>query len=122
MTLKDQIQIDASVVFCNTSDFAEVVTYHPHRYFGDAERASRSISAVVLREQITALAEDGGETVLPVYQVHVANDSSLGVSSDELDLGGDQIELPPRDGKTAERKTVTQLLDQDNGMLILECR
>lgn len=121
MTLRAAIATDAYTVFTSTDEFAEAITYHPHRYYGDAARDSRSINAVVFREQIQVLAEDG-DTVLPVYQIHVANDSTYGISSDELDLGGDQLEFPPRDGKTAERKTITQLLTQDHGMLVLECR
>jgi len=121
MTLHDMIQADAATVFCSVDDFAESVSYYPHRFYGDEVRAVRVINAVVFREQIAVLNEDV-ETVAPVYQVHVANDSTTGISSDELDTGGDQILLPPRDGKTAELKTITQLLTQDHGMLVLECR
>ena len=121
MTLRDTIETDAEVVFCNANDFAEAVTYYPHRFYGESLRASRSIVAVVFREQIAVLSEDV-QTVAPVYEVHVANDSTTGISSEELDTGGDQIGFPPRDGKTAERKTITHLVTQDNGMLVLECR
>lgn len=122
MTLKQSIADDAVTVFCNSSEFAETVTYYPYQYPGDAARDPRSIVAVVIREQLSSFGEDGSEAVLPVYQVHVANDSTNGIAGDELDLGGDQIALPPRDGETAERKSITQLLTQDNGMLVLECR
>lgn len=121
MTLHDVILSDAATVFTSTDDFAEVVTYHPRRYFGGADPVPRSINAVVIREQIAVISEDG-DTVAPMWQVHVANDNALGISSAELDLGGDQIELAPRDGKTAERRTITQLITQDHGMLVLECR
>jgi len=119
MTLHDVILSDVSAVFTNTDDFAEVVTYYARQQFGGAVPTARPINAVVLREQITSL---DGDTVSPVWQIHVANDSSLGISSVELDLGGDQIEFPPRDGKEAARKTITQLTVQDHGMLVLECR
>ena len=122
MTLRSQITADALVVFCNVNDFAETVTYYPHRFYRDTIRANRSISAVVVREAITTLGEDGGEVVLPVWEVYVANDSTNGISSDELDLGGDQIAFPPLEGQTAERKTITRLMQHDNGMLVLECR
>ncbi len=122
MSLRDVIADDAVSVFGNTSDFAESVTYYPHRFYGEAARAARTINAIVMREQISAVSQDGGDTVLAVWQVHVANDSTYGISSEELDLGGDQIELPPRDGEAAAKKTVTQLLIQDHGMLVLECR
>jgi hypothetical protein len=121
MTLRSQIETDASLVFLSTDDFAETVTYYPHTYYNATSRSERSISAVVIRESITVLGEDG-DTVLPVYEVHVENDSTDGISSDELDIGGDQIGLPPRDGKAAERKTITRLMTQDHGMLVLECR
>lgn len=121
MTLHDAIADDALGVFMQVDDFAEVVTYYPHRFFGEAQREPREIKAVVMREQIAVLSEDV-ETVAPVYQVHVANDSVNGISSEELDTGGDQIELAPRDGKTATRRTITHLLTQDHGMLVLECR
>jgi len=121
MTLHDAITSDATGVFLNSDDFAETVTYHPHRFYGDALRADRSIKAVVHREQTTAFAEDV-VTNLPVFYVHVANNSTTGISSDELDTGGDQISFPPRDGETAVEKTITQLITQDHGMLVLECR
>ena len=116
MTLRDLITTDAATVFCNVSDFAEAIVYQPR------VGSQRSINAVVAREQITALTEDGGQVVLPVWQIHVANDVLLGVSSTELNLGGDKFSFPPRDGQTAVSKTITQLLIQDHGMLVLECR
>jgi hypothetical protein len=121
MTLRSQLATDAVSVFCNADDFAESVTYYPHRYYGDASRAARTINAVVVRESITVLGEDG-DTVLPVWEIHVANSSTSGISSEELDLGGDQISLPPRDGETAARKTIVRLTSHDPGMLVLECR
>lgn len=119
MTLREVLLADAAAVFTATDDFAESVTYYAKQYYGAAVPIPRVINAVVVREQITSLDEG---TVSPVWQVHVANDNTLGISSAELDLGGDQIELPPRDGKSAERRTITQLLIQDYGMLVLECR
>jgi hypothetical protein len=115
MSLRDTIEADALTVFCNDQDFAETVTYWPR------VGSSRSIKAVVFREQITAFTEDR-ETNLPMFQVHVTNSATTGISSEELDTGGDSIELPPRDGKTAQRRSITQLITQDHGMLVLECR
>lgn len=115
MTLRASIAADALTVFTSTDDFAEAVTYYPR------SGSSRSINAVVLREQIATLAEDG-DTVAPVWQIHVANDATSGISSAELNLGGDQLGFPPRDGKDAERRTITQLLTQDVGMIVVECR
>lgn len=116
MSLHDLIESDAVTVFCNTSDFAEAVTYYPRG------GGSRSINAVVSREQIATFGPDGGQINLPSFQVHVANSATTGISSSELNMGGDEIELPPRDGKTAVRKQIMQLLIQDHGMLVLECQ
>jgi hypothetical protein len=116
MSLHDLIESDAVTVFCNTDDFAESVTYYPR------SGSSRSINAIVSREQIATFSEDGGQLNLPSFQVHVANDSTNGISSSELDLGGDEIAIPPRDGKSAARKAIMQLLIQDHGMMVLECR
>ena len=121
MTLAASILTDAYTVFTSTDDFAEVVTYYPRQRFGEPAPTPRTINAVVIREQIQSIGEEA-DTVSPVWQVHVANNVTYGITSSELDLGGDQISLPPRDGKTAERRTITQLLIQDGGMLVVECR
>lgn len=121
MTLRQMIIDDAATVFCNPSEFAEAVVYHPHRFYGAEERSPRTINAVVMREAIAVISEDG-DTVAPMWEVHVANDSTLGISSDELDLGGDKISLVPRVGKTPELRSITKLLGHEEGMLILECR
>lgn len=117
MTLRDTLTDDASSVFLNTDEFAESVTYKPR-----GSVTTRPIRAVVEREQLATVNEDGGETVAPMFIVHVANDSTLGISSDELDTGGDKISLPVRDGMTASYRAITRLISQDNGMLVLECR
>lgn len=120
MTLKDMIEDDNATVFLNTGDFAETVTYYPRTLTATAN-SSRSISAVVFRNQLEQVTENG-LSVLPVWEVHVANDSAIGISSTELDVGGDQIGFPPRDGETATKKTIVMLLVQDHGMLVLQCR
>lgn len=117
MTLAAAIVSDIATVFCNTSDFAEAVVY-----WARGAVAGRNISAVVIRQQLQTVGEDGGETLLPVWEIHVANDDTLGISSTELNLGGDQIAIPPRDGQSAVRKTILQLVTQDPGMLVFECR
>lgn len=120
MSLHDLIADDAVTVFCNADDFAESVTYYPHRFYGATARATRSITAVVMREQIDAARAT--DHPLPVYEVCVANSSTTGISSAELDTGGDILEFPPRDGETAKKFRILRLITQDHGMLVLECR
>lgn len=123
MTLRETIAADATDVFLRTDDFAEPIVYHPHQYEGSEKvpRPARSINAIVFRETIQVLSQDG-DVVAPLWEVAVANSSTDGISSQELDLGGDQLAFPPRDGKRAKRRSITRLILQDHGMLILECR
>jgi hypothetical protein len=115
MSLHDMIEQDAASVFCNPNDFAEAVTYYKRN--GKA----RKINAVVVRDALAILPEDG-DTITPVFEIHVVNDGSTGIRSDELDLGGDSIEFSMRVGELLKRRTITKLLGHDNGMLQLECR
>lgn len=115
MTLHDIIEADAKNVFCNPSDFAEPVTYYK------ANGKARKINAIVNRDALAILPEDG-DTITPVFEVHVANDVDEGIASDELNLGGDQIAFPVRVGKPVERRSIIKLIAHDNGMLILQCR
>ena len=115
MTLHDVIQDDAINVFANASDFAEPVVYY--KKTGKA----RAISAVVVRDALAILPEDG-DTVTPVFEIHVANDIVKGISSEELNLGGDMIQFAPRVGQAVERREIVRLLGHDEGMLYLQCR
>lgn len=115
MSLHDTIQADAASVFCNPDDFAESVTYYKRNGL------SRTINAVVLREAFAINPEDG-DTITPVFEVHVANSATLGIASDELNIGGDMIAFAVRVGKPVERRSITRLMTHDEGMLVLECR
>jgi hypothetical protein len=115
MTLHDMIKADAETVFCNANDFAEPVTYYPR--IG----SSREIQAVVIREALAILNEDG-DNVIPLFEIHVANDSLTGIASDELNLGGDSLEFAIRVDGPKTRRSIMKLLSHDEGMLVLECR
>jgi hypothetical protein len=115
MTLHDMIQADSLSVFANKDDFAEPVVYYKRT--GKA----RSINAIIVRDALSILPEDG-DTVTPVFEIHVANDVTLGIASDELDLGGDSIAFAVRIGERPTRRTILKLLAHDEGMLQLECR
>lgn len=113
MTLHDAIATDAITVFCNTDDFAETVIYSP--YLGEA----RPIAAVVIR--------DGWETndsnkEVPVLEVHVANDPDSGIACEQLRVGAEYLTLPLRIGQTPTKRTITRIISNDEGMLVLECR
>lgn len=114
MTLKAAISADANTVFLNTDEFAEVVLYRP------VLGATRSIKAVIIREELASSEESGG-AVTPVFEVHVANSSATGISSTEINLGGDAFDFPVRDGLSVSTRRINAILFQDTGMLVLQC-
>jgi hypothetical protein len=121
MSLKDAIKADAVRVFLRPTEYAESVVYVPNNRFGVAPRAPRAIQAQVIRNALTTLGEDDGQTVVNQFLVHVANSAIDGISGAELDAGADRIEFPARDGKPSERFTIVTLVDHDPGMLVLQC-
>lgn len=121
MTLRDAIADDSIGVFLNVEEFAETVVYHPHHGFGESAPVSRSISAMVIRRSYVVSGEDGDYTVYAAT-VYVDNDSTTGISGEELDLGGDRIAFPLRDGEDASERTIVRIAAQDHAMLTLECQ
>lgn len=119
MTLADRIVSDAATVFLNSDHFAESVVYHPFR-FGRTAGTPRTINAVVIRNQVSTFNPD--EQITPEFEVRVANDSTTGISSTELNTGGDMIELAVKVGQTPEKRSIQLLTEQDEGMLVLLCR
>ena len=79
----------------------------------------RSIVAVVDRDP-PANVDGLSHGTAPRLTIRVANSASLGISSTELDCGGDCIEMAVRIGETVKRKRIVKMLKQDAGMLTLE--
>ena len=115
MSLYDVIISDGVNVFCNVNDFAETATYQP---YGSVER---EVKIIVERQQIQILPEDN-DTNTPVFLVHVANNAITGITSDELNIGGDRLAFADRVGEPIRERTIMRLLNHDEGMLELECR
>lgn len=107
------IEDDATAIFTSTYDFAEQVIYTPSGGSG------RTVNAVVVRDGLQIFGESGAE--LYTWQVHLANGVD-GIDSTEIDLGNDTITLSPRDGENMVPKTITKIIFQDHGMLVVECR
>ena len=115
MSLHDLIQADAINVFANPNDFAEPVTYY--KKTGKA----RPIFMVVVRDALAILPEDG-DTVTPIFELYGPNDIVEGISSEELNLGGDMIAFAPRVGQAVERREIIRLLSHDEGVIHVQCR
>jgi hypothetical protein len=97
------------------SQFGEKVTYHPHG------GVSREIDAIVERLQVQLNPEDG-DTLSPVFNVQVLNAKPNGIKSEELNVGGDSIELVVRIGEQPSQRRVLRLLSHHGGVIDLECR
>lgn len=96
--------------------------YFPAVYFGNggiAAPLSRVINAIVDRNPIapTPVGVDS-----PVMHVWVDNDASTGISSAEIDRGGDRIEVAQVIGKTKVQRVINRILRQTLGWLQLEVR
>lgn len=78
--------------------------------------SSRNIEAIIEYpgpETIDGLA--GGSR--PILDVYIRNDSIKGISSAEVDTGGDELDVPLRYGLTNQEVRIIQIVDQNKAML-----
>lgn len=104
-------------------EWAEAVTYTPR------EGAARQILAIPNREEPAVLEGPAEGAVRPRMTVEVANratsvgdDGFGGVSSAEVDTGGDTMTVSERLGKAARVMRVVSIEDQDEAMMTLGLR
>lgn len=91
---------------------AETVIYIPK------SGSPRRIKAVISRneaEQMPGI--DGGS--VPKFEVLVKNHETEGIASDELDTGGDKIEMGPRVDNIPRSLRLSILLNHDAGMCLI---
>ena len=122
------------------TEFGEPITYYPSGKIGDTITGSGDILSIatlgIFRQddsgrQITAIVDRGQPTGLdgaphgnaPLATIEVANDPTIGISSSEVDTGGDKVEVALRIGETVQQRRITEVLEnQDTGMMRLEIR
>jgi len=80
----------------------------------------RTISAIVNRRQPAGIGASHGNA--PLLEITVANDSTDGISSDEINLGQNLVSLPVRIGEAAQDRRIAKILGMDSGMMKLEVR
>lgn len=90
--------------------FGETVTY-----YNRAGDAGRTITAIVERGTPRVIAETGDVNSRAMI-VRVANDSTTGIASSELNTGGDEISLPLQEGESAVRRSVVRRLNDNAGL------
>ena len=113
------------------SDFEDILTADADQFTDTFGESVVYIDAATSTERtITAIVERGapGQVEGPSYgvantfKVIVINDSTTGISSDEVDCGRDVIKLAHRLGKTATERTIISIAGHDPGLLTLEVR
>lgn len=104
----------------NTADeIIETLGGETVTYYNEARGVSREITAIVEEKEPEELSGVPHGNA-PVFIVSVKNSSTEGISSDEIDLGTDLIELIVRAG-TQYRK-IAKIIKQDAGMMTLMVR
>lgn len=91
---------------------AATITYLPRG------GGSRSIKAIV--EYVGAQSLDGLKGgSRPHVELYVRNDVAAGISSREIDTGGDKVQVPLRMGRSVRTVRIVKILAQDRAMLRL---
>ena len=92
--------------------FGEQITYYP------AGGGSRSIKGIIDRGSF----EDYGDDMVqsPTFSITVANDNTTGISSAELNTGGDAIAFPMRRGDSDSTKRIVAIVTQNAEMIKVE--
>jgi hypothetical protein len=94
-------------------NFGESITYWP--YGG----AAREIIAIVERSP-PAIFDAAGNALLPTATVRVYNSATSGVSSKQVDIGKDEIEMAGKIGDTlTKRFGLMTMISQDSGVVQL---
>lgn len=79
---------------------------------------SRSIKAIIEYKGAKPLdGLSGGSR--PHVELLVRNDATYGISSREIDTGGDKVQVPFRRGRSVRTVRIVQILAQDRAMLRL---
>lgn len=108
---QDMLAADAAV-FVNADEFGEAVVYVPRN------GATRDISAQVQRE-VPEGNEQAEGAVVPSLFVTVRNSSTTGISSAEVNTGGDKVRLAQRIGGETKDCPIIEVVSQDPGMMKL---
>lgn len=101
-----------------TRQFGETVTY-----YANGEGDGRPVQGIVTRNPQEIIAETGDITSQAII-VRVQNAKCDGISSEEINTGGDEIGLNLRAGDITlpSRRAVVRVLSDHGGMLRLLCQ
>lgn len=83
-------------------------------YYNRAGDAVRNVSAMIDRNvEIVSEAGIPGHATI----IRVRNDATYGITSTEIDTGGDEVSYARRVGETAKRRAIVRVESTDNGIV-----
>lgn len=99
--------------------FGESLVYHAAD--GSTGNDGRTIVGQVERGALGPISELGeipGQAII----ITVTNDSVLGISSDEIDTGGDEVLVAKRAKDEASRRSIVEVLNDSGGRVRFLCQ
>lgn len=106
---------DVDAVPVGSADSLAIATLGIFRSYEPHEIDEREITAIVERNGRRQVESGHGHTYDTA--ITVKNNADSGISSSELDRGGNSVTLPLIIGKTAVRRTIGTIIAQDPGMI-----
>lgn len=104
-------------MIASAEDF--VITFGEDIVYRKWGGGSRPIKAIVTRRPPEVI--DGApHGTAPKIEIDVVNSSTTGISSSEIDRGGDMVTVQRLIGETANDRAIVKILSQDAGMMKLE--
>lgn len=78
-------------------------------YYNLAGDPARTITAMIQRDGAELLTETG-DVSAEMFIVRVANNETTGISTSEIDTGGDEVMIAPRVGEAPRRMSIVKLM------------
>lgn len=79
--------------------------------------ATRTINAVVQRRALEDLKSSASRLLVPSIMITVANSTTTGIATSEVDKGSDAVQIPDRLGGTTRTLSILEIVSQDAGMV-----
>ena len=98
-------------LFLNEAEFAESISYFPRA------GGVKTMLAIVDREP-PGFYDAAGNVVMPRYNIIIANNSTDGIEFNDVDRGGDEVEIIDQFGQAdaqVKRVTVINVSERDFG-------
>lgn len=118
MTFKTLALSDLNQVLLNTTEFGESITYKT--YLNENIYTSKSIKAVVFREQEIPYDIVGNRNLSKTCRIIISNDAVNGMAT--IKKGLDKVLLPDNIGESSVEWRVIEVIKQDFTCWELRCR